>query len=167
MPSDHLGTRRFPMSVDEAYRSWLFHGPRLQCIAEIEGVAEHGVVATVIPSSPHHCLAQTTVAQWLIDPVVIDSGPQLASLWIRARRDMTALPSYFQSYHRFGSLSGPALRCYLQVLSSAAEHILRANVCFASMDGRLLGLLEGLECTYSTALNRLVGVQRLQTSDGL
>jgi hypothetical protein len=151
------GLREFPLTVNDAYRHWLFHGPRFQCISKIEGIGDHGIVATVVPSSPHRCLERSPADQWLIDPIVIDSGPQLAILWARAYKDMTALPSSFQSYRRYGPLSGSALRCYFQVLPGSADGALHANVFFVSADGRLLGLLEGLESTCSKALNRLAG----------
>jgi acyl transferase domain-containing protein/NAD(P)-dependent dehydrogenase (short-subunit alcohol dehydrogenase family)/NAD(P)H-dependent flavin oxidoreductase YrpB (nitropropane dioxygenase family) len=147
----------FPIAVKEAYCQWLFHGPRFQCISEIEGISEHGIIATVMPSFPQDCLASPSPDGWLIDPIVIDSGPQLAILWARVYKDMTALPSSFQSYNRYGSLFGPVLRCYFQVLPSSEEHTLRANVFYIDANGRLLGLLEGLECTCSKSLNRFVG----------
>jgi acyl transferase domain-containing protein/NAD(P)H-dependent flavin oxidoreductase YrpB (nitropropane dioxygenase family)/NAD(P)-dependent dehydrogenase (short-subunit alcohol dehydrogenase family) len=147
--------RQFPMSVDKAYCHWLFHGPCFQCISEIEGISDHGIIATVAPSSPQHCLVRPAADQWLIDPIVIDSGPQLAILWARAYKDMTALPSSFQGYRRYGSLSGSVLRCYFQVLPGLEDHTLRANVFYVGADDRLLGCLEGLECTCSKALNRL------------
>jgi hypothetical protein len=147
--------RQFPMSVDKAYGYWLFHGPCFQCISEIEGISDRGIIATVVPSTPQHCLVRPATDQWLIDPIIIDSGPQLAILWARAYKDMTALPSTFQSYRRYGSLSGPELRCYFQVLPGLEDHTLRANVFYVGADDRLLGHLEGLECTCSKALNRL------------
>jgi hypothetical protein len=145
------------LTAEEAYRKWLFHGPSFQCIEKIEGISEHGIIASVLASSPGECLTDNAADQWLIDPIVADSGPQLAILWARATRDMTALPSHFQSYHRYGALSGPHLRCYFQALSGAGEHVLRANIFFINSDGRLAGLLEGLESTCSKSLNRLAG----------
>jgi hypothetical protein len=162
LPSrSHMGD--FPMAVNEAYHQWLFHGPCFQCISEIEGISEHGILATVKPSLPQDCLASPSPDGWLIDPIVIDSGPQLAILWARAYRDMTALPSGFQSYYRYGPLLGSVLRCYLQVLPGSEDHTLRANVFYIGANGRLLGLLEGLECTCSKALNRFVGYGPDQT----
>jgi hypothetical protein len=47
------------------------------------------------------------------------------------------------------------LRCYFQVLPGAEDSVLRANVLFIDAHKRLVGVLEGLECTCSKALNRL------------
>ena len=70
---------------------------------------------------------------------------------------MTALPSRIRGYTRFGSLSGAPLRCDFRVLPGSSEHTVLANVFFHGPDGRLRGLIEGLECTCSQALNRLAG----------
>jgi NAD(P)-dependent dehydrogenase (short-subunit alcohol dehydrogenase family) len=162
----HANMREFPMSVNQAYCHWLFHGPCFQCISEIEGISDHGIIATVVPSSPQHCLVGPAADQWLIDPIVIDSGPQLAILWARTYKDMTALPSSVQRYRRYGSLSGSGLRSYFQVLPGVDDHTLRANVFYVGTEGRLLGWIEGLECTCSKALNRLARGLLAQTGGG-
>ena len=151
------GLQPFPMSVDEAYRQWLFHGPLFQGIAEIEGIADHGMTATLISSSPRQCLMGGPEGQWLIDPVVFDSGLQLVILWTRAYLDMTPLPSRFQRYRRFGSLSGSKVQCHLHVPAKPQDHIFYINIAFVGPDGRLLGLLEDMETLSSKSLNRLAG----------
>jgi acyl transferase domain-containing protein/NAD(P)H-dependent flavin oxidoreductase YrpB (nitropropane dioxygenase family) len=156
-PPRMSGMRSSPLNAKEVYGRWLFHGPRFHCIKEIEGIADGGIVATVAPSSPRSCMDDSARGRWLIDPVVADSGPQLAILWARANSDMTALPSTFQSYRRFGSLSDSTQRCYFEVLAGSNGHVLRANVYFVNAEGRLSGMFEGLEATCSKALNRLTG----------
>jgi len=151
------GLQPFPMTVDEAYRLWLFHGPLLQGITEIQGISEHGMVATSRPSSPRQCLTGGPQGQWLIDPVVFDSGLQLIVLWARAHNDMTPLPSGLQRYRRFGSLAGPVICCHLQANVSPDGHILHGNLFFVGPDDRLLGVIENLQCTGSKSLNRLAG----------
>lgn len=151
------GLQPFPMSVDEAYHRWLFHGRLFQGITEIEGIADQGIVATLVPSSPQQCLAGDPEGQWLIDPVVFDSGLQLVILWSRAYLDMTPLPSRFRRYRRFGSLSESKVRCYLHILSRPQDHLFYINVLFVGPNGRWLGLLEEMECPCSKGLNRLAG----------
>jgi hypothetical protein len=130
--ADGESLRPFPMSVAEAYRQWLFHGPRLQAITEIEGISERGTSAVLDASAPPPALRGHSHPRWLIDPVILDSGLQLFLLWARAHLDKTALPSRFLRYRRFGSLSETKLRCHVQILE--------------------------MEGTSSRSLNRLVGV---------
>lgn len=149
----------FPTTIKEAYRRWLFHGPTLQCISEIKGITRQGIVATVIPSTPQQCMTGFPEGQWLIDPIVIDSGFQLAILWARIYHDFTPLPSYFPAYRRFGSLSGPLIRCYLQFRSDPSSLIMHTDLYFVNSDGYVMGFFEGAESTCSRALNRFTDIQ--------
>jgi acyl transferase domain-containing protein/NAD(P)-dependent dehydrogenase (short-subunit alcohol dehydrogenase family)/NAD(P)H-dependent flavin oxidoreductase YrpB (nitropropane dioxygenase family) len=148
--------RDFPVSVAQAYRDFLFHGPRFQSITELLGVGSSGIIATVLVSQPSKCLADARGNRWVIDPIVLDAGPQLAILWARQTRDMTALPSRFVSLRRFADLNGRgSVRCYFVADSTAGDHMVRANVYFIDEEGFLILSLEGLECISSRALNRL------------
>jgi hypothetical protein len=149
--------RPFPLTVDEAYRQWLFHGPLFQGITEIQGISERGMAATCRASSPQLCLTGCPDGQWVIDPVVFDSGLQLIVLWARVYSDMTPLPSGLQRYRYFRSLAGPVISCHLEASVSPDGHILSGSLFFVGPDGRLLGMLENLECTGSRSLNRLAG----------
>lgn len=148
--------RSFQMSVQEAYHKWLFHGPLLQRIDQIERIGTNGITGSLVPSSPQQCIAEAT-GQWLIDPMVIDGGLQLSLIWCRLYRDMTLLPSRFRAYRRFGSLSGSKINCQVNVRSSPNSPVIRADLAFLGAEGRLLGLLEDIEGTCSKALNRLAG----------
>jgi hypothetical protein len=155
---DGESLRPFPLSVGEAYRQWLFHGPRLQAITEIEGISERGSRAILDASVPPSALRGLSHPRWLIDPVIFDSGLQLFLLWARAHLDKTTLPSRFLRYRRFGSLSDTKLRCHVQILDRSRDPLFYLNIAFVGPDGRLRGLLEGMEGTSSRALNRLVAV---------
>ncbi|MEP9411408.1 MAG: SDR family NAD(P)-dependent oxidoreductase [Candidatus Brocadia sp.] len=148
----------FPKTVRDIYRHWLFHGPCFQNISSIEGFNQYGICAILVSSLPAQCLSQHTDSQWLIDPVLLDCGLQLALLWERVYYDMTPLPTGFKSYRRFGSPSGSSVRCYLRAYPSAGGHILFADICFLDTAGRMLAFMEGVEASCSKALNRLAGV---------
>ena len=113
------------------------------------------MTAILASSSPNQCLREASAGQWLIDPVVFDSGLQLGILWTRAHVDMTPLPSRFRSYRRFGSLSEAEVRCHLHVAAKPTDQVFHFNIAFVGADGRLVGLLEDIETSCSKALNRL------------
>jgi acyl transferase domain-containing protein/NAD(P)H-dependent flavin oxidoreductase YrpB (nitropropane dioxygenase family)/NAD(P)-dependent dehydrogenase (short-subunit alcohol dehydrogenase family) len=146
----------FPLSVEQAYRDWLFHGPRLQGITRIEGISDRGIDAVLDAAAPPPCFDVPLDGRWLIDPVMFDSALQLFLLWVRARLDKTTLPSRFARYRRFGSLSDAKLGCHIQVLERSRDPLYYLDIAFVGPDGRVLGLLEGMEGTCSRALNRLV-----------
>lgn len=145
----------FAETVSQAYAKYLFHGPTLQCIAEIEGINREGIVARVTPSSPERCLTWRPLGPWLIDPVVIDSGFQLAIVWARSMHNITPLPSRFQVYHRYGPLTGSAIRCYLYSQADPDSLIMHTTLFFVTPDGWVMGMFEGAESTCSRTLNRL------------
>src|SRR5690606_11139127 len=70
-----------PLSVEECYERWLFHGPCFQGITAVPGLNRHGIVADITPSLPDECLASGPGGRWLLDPVTIDCGFQLGILW--------------------------------------------------------------------------------------
>jgi hypothetical protein len=144
--------------VDDAYRQWLFHGPTLQCISEIEGINGQGIVATVVPSTPGQCMTNCREGQWIIDPVVMDSGFQLAILWARMYYDFTPLPSRFPLYRRFGPLSGRIIRCHLHTHADSGRLTMHTDLYFVDTEGRVVGMIEGAESTCSKALNEKIGI---------
>ena len=152
------GLRPFPMTVDDMYRRWLFHGPCFQGISTIEGINQQGICAFLLPSLPDQCLNQNTGSRWLIDPVLLDCSLQLAILWERFHYDMTPLPTGFKSYRRFGSPSDSPVRCSLEAYPRSGGHILSVNIYFLDTAGRMLAFMEGVEASCSKALNRLAGV---------
>ncbi len=146
----------FPLPLAEAYGRWLFHGPLFQGIQQIEGVSPTTMVALCRPSLPADCLAGNPAGSWLIDPVVFDSALQMIILWTRTYRDATPLPARFNRYRRFGTLSCSPVRCVLQVVSDPGQYVFAVDIEFFDAKGRMVGLLEGMECPSSKALNRLV-----------
>lgn len=154
----------FPLSRDDAYDQWLFHGPIFAGIVAVEGIADQGISATLAASSPQECLPSAGTGQWLIDPVVFDSGLQLVILWARAQIDMTPLPARFRRYQCFRRLTGQQIRCHVRIFQQPLDHIFSINIFFVDADGRLVGLLEEMECPSSKALNRLGGSHSEQLS---
>jgi acyl transferase domain-containing protein/NAD(P)H-dependent flavin oxidoreductase YrpB (nitropropane dioxygenase family)/NAD(P)-dependent dehydrogenase (short-subunit alcohol dehydrogenase family) len=148
----------FGLSAAAAYRKYTFHGPRFQGIRSIRGISEKGMIATVAPSMPISCLAGEPLGQWIIDPVALDCGLQLALLWGRTYLDITPLPSSFKEiwlYQPFNAVE--VLHCYYEVLREFGRQTVYANIYFFDPDGRLFGIIKEFESTGSKALNRLAG----------
>ena len=162
-----MDLKKFPISARESYARFLFHGPRFQSIQRIEGISKQGILATIAPSTPDKCLAGEPLGNWLLDPVVLDCGPQLAIIWARHYHDITPLPSSFKAVHLYRPFPASSpIRCYLQCLEGSGNTSIFANVYYMDQEGKLLGMIEGLESTGSKSLNRLSGKQNpAQESD--
>lgn len=156
-PPPLTGLRPFPLEVADVYERWLFHGPLFAAIGSVDGVCERGIRARLRPSHPQRCLAGDAAGSWLVDPVVIDGSFQMVILWSRLHNDMTPLPSRFDRYLRLGNLDGPELCCEISVVSRSGGRSLTTRHLFTNSDGTAVGLLEGMESTCSSELNRLAG----------
>jgi hypothetical protein len=143
--------------LDKAYRDWTFHGPLFQRVTEITGIGVNAIVGTIYSSSAIPVLADVGRPQWIIDPFVFDSALQLLLIWSRAQNDKTALPSRFRSFTRYRPLSDEPLTCYVAVESLAAGHALKNQMHFVDGSGRVLAVLDTMEASCTSALNRLAG----------
>lgn len=153
----------FGLTAAEAYRRFTFHGPRFQGIRRILGISETGMITTVAPSSPQSCLAGGPYGPWLIDPVAIDCGLQMALLWGRTYLDITPLPSSFKEIWLYQPFhTAETLTCYYEVLKEFGRQTVYANIYFFDQGGSLRGIIKEFESTGSKALNRLAGSHLLE-----
>jgi NAD(P)-dependent dehydrogenase (short-subunit alcohol dehydrogenase family) len=144
-----------PVSLETAYRDWTFHGPSFQRITAIDGIGPEAILGRVYSPARAAGVSGVARAGWVIDPFVFDAALQLLLIWSRAQNGMTALPSRFRAFRRYGSLSDTPLTCHVRVQSTAGGHALVSDVHFVDPGGRVLGVLEGMEASCSAALNRL------------
>ncbi|MES1261779.1 MAG: polyketide synthase dehydratase domain-containing protein, partial [Acidobacteriota bacterium] len=94
-------------------------------------------------------------SEWLIDPVIIDSGLQLLILWARARLDQTPLPSSLGCYYPVLAMPRGLVRCEARIHHTPGNPVLRADLRFFGESGQLLGWMEEMKVTCSRELNRL------------
>lgn len=154
-----------PMSVEQAYGTWLFHGPLFQRIRSIEAIGPQGARALLLPSSPAECLGGNPSGDWVVDPGLIDAALQLQVIWARLHWDVTLLAAGFEAYYRFGSAhAGPlhggemsAIRYDLRIRPESRAPMCGADHYFWGPDGRLLAAIANAQGTGSRALNRLAG----------
>jgi hypothetical protein len=152
-PGDELPA--FAHDLDDCYRRWLFHGPTMRGIVEVTGLGDAGVEAVLAPSDPTALVGSGPGARWLVDPVLLDAGFQLAILWARDRLDMTPLPSSLAAYVRPGPPPRGPVRCRLDARPEADGHRLVTDLWFIDGEGQAAGRLEGMTFACSPALNRL------------
>ncbi len=147
----------FPLSAAQAYDRWLFHGPLFQAIEALTGYGEEGIRAMVRASRPGECMDVAGAEGWLIDPVVLDTAPQLAILWSRATHDTTALPNHVAEFEIFGDLGGGGeIEVVVRTLVEADAHTFKADVWFLR-EGQVVARMLGLEGSSSAELNRVGG----------
>jgi hypothetical protein len=102
----------YPVPVDEAYRSFLFHGPSLRGIVSILGLTADGMAADVHTSAPSDLGEPGEV--WATDPVVLDSALQMMLLWVHNHDGLDALPTSLGSFFVYRPFAG-TVRCALKM----------------------------------------------------
>jgi hypothetical protein len=152
----------FPMTVAEAYRDLLFHGPRFQRIASIDGMDERGASAVLVPASPASALSGSPSSDWILDPVLVDCALQLQVIWARLHWDVTLLPGAIGSAVRLSTDPFPAegVRLELRIRPESVPPLCNVDHFFLAADGTLLAAMTNVQGVGSKALNRLAGVQQ-------
>ncbi len=136
------------------YEQYLFHGERFQLLTEIARLNEQGVDAVVQSSQPQQWL--TSSSQWLFEPGVIDTAPQIAIAYLRDQIDSTPLPSRFGKVTRYGITPNKALNLAMRVTSPTSDSpTLVYDAVFYDAQGKVYLWLKNVESTCSPALNRL------------
>jgi NAD(P)-dependent dehydrogenase (short-subunit alcohol dehydrogenase family)/acyl carrier protein len=157
------GLAPFPTTVEATYRELLFHGPLFQGIIEVEGMDERGAVSWLRPSTPEQWLTGVAGAQWLLDPVLLDSALQVQVVWARLHWDVTLLPAEIGGHWRALPQSGAAMapgelvRHELRLRPDSERPLCRGDHRFYLPDGRLLATLDDVVGVGTAALNRLAG----------
>ena len=143
------------MSAADVYRL-LFHGPTLHCIQEVRGLGPAGCVARVRTSEPVQLSGSAVGRYWVLDPALLDAGPQLIIVWSRLMHGTTALPTRVKMVRRLGyPMPGQLLICRLDVHPDSNDSLIVADVAFALPDGQQVLTVRGLEAVATPELNRL------------
>jgi NAD(P)-dependent dehydrogenase (short-subunit alcohol dehydrogenase family) len=148
----------FPLSRNDAYQRWTFHGPLFQRVTSIDGMSAGRMKGRIHSPAGSCAIAGVARAGWVIDPYVFDAALQLLLMWSRAQNDKTALPSRFRAFRCYGALSDTNLTAHVRVESKADGHALDSDVHFVDEHGQVLAVLHNMEASCTMALNRLATV---------
>jgi hypothetical protein len=172
--------RPLPISLDEAYGEWLFHGPLFQGIASLESIGLGGASSLLRTSSPHACVEGDVLGNWVIDPVVLDSAFQVQLIWARLHWDVTLLPLMLRGYRRLsltvneprgqGARPNSASRDRVKIIRHEMRMrpenqapLSNADHYFFDHKGRPIAVVSGAEAAGSKALNRIGRAAQLRS----
>jgi acyl transferase domain-containing protein/NAD(P)H-dependent flavin oxidoreductase YrpB (nitropropane dioxygenase family)/NAD(P)-dependent dehydrogenase (short-subunit alcohol dehydrogenase family) len=149
------------ITAAEAYGQRLFHGDCFQCLQRI-GLNRNTAWAQLAPSSPAKCVKTERNGTWIVDPILLDAGPQLLILWAQEMMGMTALPSRFGEVQIFDGYveaiaagADSPFACRLVVDAGSGNPIVTAGYQVYAPSGDVVLSVTGLESTASQSLNRL------------
>jgi len=131
----------WPMSIDDAYADYLFHGPRFAAIENLDGFGSAGGTGSL---KGLHYLGWPA-SDWAIDPAIVDGGLQLGLLWASALGRSLMLPQ------RIGRVvlnrpfpENAVVRCRFAARPINDKRV-DNDVAFETMDGARVAALEGVE----------------------
>ncbi len=152
------GMTALPVTLQHAYRDWLFHGPLFQAIESVESMGPAGARATLRRSDPKDCIAGAA-GDWLIDPILLDAALQLQLIWGRIQWDVTLLPARVQRYVPFkaaqATTPGEIVVCEMHVRPETRLPLSHTDFYFFNAKGDAIGAMLDFEGSGSAALNRL------------
>ncbi len=139
----------FPLSIEEAYRQYLFHGPAFRAIEAISGWSPSSISASIAGSPPSR-LGKSE--PWTTDPLAVDSCLQLLLLWAREQRGSAALPNGFDEFVQVAPFPADGVRCQLELLPTRTAGG-KFNACFQDRSGRVIARINGGSYATNPALN--------------
>jgi len=157
------------LDATTVYRDYLFHAGRFRLLTAVESLTEAGVDAQARASAPPIFLKNSDslpavnghLGEWIFDPGLVDTAPQLAIVWSRVMHNTTALPHRIGVATRFGAgpIEGP-VRVSLRVKPSSGPHSVIYDAFCCGRDGSVRLHLEDVESACTAALNRVAAQAR-------
>lgn len=117
------------------YDEVAFHGPKIQGITKIEGIAPRWIVGTVKTSTPAQLLeANNTHERWTVDPLVIDAAMQLVLFHLKSLHGFGAIPFAIDDYTQVRPFVGSWVRCSMS-LDDMSDGVIVGTIAFEDERG--------------------------------
>jgi hypothetical protein len=143
----------YPNSINEAYKNHLFHGEFLKALQKVEGWSENGIIASSTTAlDPAVWFARPPMLRWHADPLVVDAAYQLMILWTTQACGTPSLPGYARRYRQYADNFGKGPVTIAARARRSGAAVASADIDFIDNNGRLLGRIEGYECTMNENL---------------
>ncbi len=143
----------YPRSMHEVYDQILFHGRQLQGIRRIVSSTQQAMVAELAAAPPPaQWIREPMRNHWLIDPLVLDSAFQMASLWCYDHLGMVSLPSFSRSYQQYRRRFPQEGVTAVFELRASSDSRIRADFTFLDAAGTVVARIKGYEAVMSDTL---------------
>ena len=143
----------YPRGMHEVYDQILFHGRQLQGIRRIVSSTQEAMVAELAAAPPPaQWIREPMRNHWLIDPLVLDSAFQMASLWCYDHLGMVSLPSFSRSYQQYRRRFPQEGVTAVFELRASSDSRIRADFTFLDAAGTVVARIKGYEAVMSDTL---------------
>jgi len=133
-----------PMTLDEFYGGFTFHGPRMRAIESIEQISPQGIVGQVRTSKPSDWIRNPRRSCWTVDPLAVDGAFQLAAYWAWSNLNRAGFPVGIEEFVQVAPLGEGPVRASLTLEQSTGDEV-RGTIVLQSRDGRVVAVARGVQ----------------------
>ncbi|HMC33106.1 MAG TPA: SDR family NAD(P)-dependent oxidoreductase, partial [Myxococcales bacterium] len=133
-----------PMTLDEFYGGFTFHGPRMRAIESIEQISPQGIVGQVRTSKPSDWIRNPRRSSWTVDPLAVDGAFQLAAYWAWSNLNRAGFPVGIEEFVQVAPLGEGPVRASLTLEQSTGDEV-RGTIVLQSRDGRVVAVARGVQ----------------------
>jgi 8-amino-7-oxononanoate synthase len=138
------GGTELPMSLQDFYGGFTFHGPRMRAIESIEQISPQGIVGWVRTSRPADWMRNPRRTAWTVDPLALDGAFQLAAYWAWSHLQRAGFPVGIEEYVQLAPLGQGPIRASLTLEQSSGDEV-RGTIVLQAKDGRVLAVARGVQ----------------------
>ncbi|MCK5542103.1 MAG: SDR family NAD(P)-dependent oxidoreductase [Desulfobacterales bacterium] len=152
--SSSLDLIPYSLSVDEIYKSVLFHGEGLHAIKSITGCSIKGIEVTASKApSPDKWFENHPSRKWVFDPMLLDAAFQAAILWTYENKKQVCLPSYIANFRLYNSFekSDGDVRIRFTV-NETSKNKIKGYFIFLDSKNTILASISGFEAINDPSL---------------
>ena len=151
----------YPLSVDGAYETVLFHGPTFRCLTDIVGLSTSGIRVRCRGSEKQKTWLNSAISpQRVSDPLVIDAALQAVILWGWADHHALSLPMAIGNYRQFTWPFAEGFFTIDVAITKSTSSMIEANATIADVHGQRIAELEKCEFIVSDRLFAAFGKSR-------
>jgi len=145
----------YPHPVEEVYRYFLFHGPDLQGIEKVDGLADTSFTGTAYPAPPPaEWFTHPLRSAWVTDPLIIDTSFQMMILWSFAQHGAGSLPCFAGRYRQFRrTFPTSPVRIVIRVTRDNGSFA-RADIDYLDSENMLVAQVQDYECVIDRQLDQ-------------
>ncbi len=133
-----------PMTLDEFYGGFTFHGPRMRAIESIEQISPQGIVGQVRTSKPSDWIRNPRRSSWTVDPLAVDGAFQLAAYWAWSNLNRAGFPVGIEEFVQVAPLGEGPVRASLTLEQSTGDEV-RGTIVLQSREGRVVAVARGVQ----------------------
>jgi 8-amino-7-oxononanoate synthase len=138
------GAPELPMTLDEFYGGFTFHGPRMRAIESIEQISPQGIVGQVRTSKPADWIRNPRRSSWTVDPLAVDGAFQLAAYWAWSHLKRAGFPVGIEEFVQVAPLGEGPVRASLTLEQSTGDEV-RGTIVLQSREGRVVAVARGVQ----------------------